>query len=83
MTVHNTTSLSSSSNIYIEEPKTENLKESCKMKAITDFKVVRGLGKGAFGQVYMVKDTTDCTCLSNKEKLYAMKIILKDSIKSP
>ena len=53
------------------------------MKAITDFKVVRGLGKGAFGQVYMVKDTTDCTCLSNKEKLYAMKIILKDSIKSP
>jgi hypothetical protein len=26
-------------------------------KAITDFKVVRGLGKGAFGQVFMVKDT--------------------------
>jgi hypothetical protein len=27
------------------------------VKAITDFKVVRGLGKGAFGQVFMVKDT--------------------------
>ena len=29
------------------------------MKAITDFKVVRGLGKGAFGQVFMVKDVTN------------------------
>jgi hypothetical protein len=28
-------------------------------KNITDFKVVRGLGKGAFGQVFMVKDTQE------------------------
>ena len=29
---------------------------SSKPKVITDFKVVRGLGRGAFGQVYMVRD---------------------------
>lgn len=32
-------------------------KQQRQVKAITDFKVVRGLGKGAFGQVFMVKDT--------------------------
>jgi|LakMenEpi03Aug12_release.lakeMendotaPanAssembly.Ray.scaffolds.fasta_scaffold526696_1 hypothetical protein len=32
-------------------------KQQRAVKAITDFKVVRGLGKGAFGQVFMVKDT--------------------------
>ena len=30
-----------------------------KHKTITDFKVVRGLGRGAFGQVFMVKDVTE------------------------
>ncbi len=28
-------------------------------KSISDFKVVRGLGRGAFGQVFMVRDTTE------------------------
>ena len=30
-----------------------------KHKVITDFKVVRGLGRGAFGQVYMVRDVIE------------------------
>ena len=33
--------------------KTDTLTQS---KYITDFAIVRGLGKGAFGQVYMVRD---------------------------
>jgi len=28
-------------------------------KSIGDFKVVRGLGRGAFGQVFMVRDTIE------------------------
>lgn len=30
--------------------------ESGQPKSINDFLVVRGLGRGAFGQVYLVKD---------------------------
>lgn len=50
---------------FYHRAQSKSLEPSCKMaekqeravKAITDFKVVRGLGKGAFGQVFMVKDT--------------------------
>ena len=34
-------------------------------KNISDFKVVRGLGRGAFGQVFMVKDTTESKQTNN------------------
>ena len=41
------------------------------------------MGKGAFGQVFMVKDTANGKKTIDLEKMYAMKIILKESIKSP
>ena len=33
-------------------------------KSISNFKVVRGLGRGAFGQVFMVRDTTESNITS-------------------
>jgi serine/threonine protein kinase len=41
---------------------------------------VRGLGKGAFGQVFMVKDTQESKIVKDLDRFYAMKIIHKDSI---
>lgn len=35
-------------------------------KFITDFTIVRGLGKGAFGQVYMVRDNSKSILLLTK-----------------
>jgi hypothetical protein len=37
-----------------------------KQKVITDFKVVRGLGRGAFGQVYMVRDIIESSYRSKQ-----------------
>jgi hypothetical protein len=37
--------------------KKENLQnKKNSQKSITEFKIIRGLGKGAYGQVFMVKD---------------------------
>lgn len=49
-------------------------------KNISNFKVVRGLGRGAFGQVYMVKDQCNSTCAFTLESFYAMKTIPKQRI---
>lgn len=64
-----------------------NLKEcsqeqSSNQKSIQDFEVVRGLGKGAFGQVFLVKEKSKSSKLFYLDKCYAMKIISKDKVKS-
>jgi serine/threonine protein kinase len=41
---------------------------------------VRGLGRGAFGQVFMVKDTQESNIFKDLDRFYAMKIINKDTI---
>lgn len=51
-------------------------------KSIGDFTVVRGLGKGAFGQVYLVKDKEKSIPMSNSDRCYAMKIISKEKVRS-
>ena len=53
MTSQNTESFYEANECDLQDQEAEQKKES---KSITDFEVVRGLGKGAFGQVYLVKD---------------------------
>ncbi len=47
-----------------------------------DFQILGDLGKGSFGQVYMVKDEEKRINISNVEKFYAMKIIPKTKIQT-
>lgn len=51
-------------------------------KNISDFKVIRVLGQGSFGKVMLVEDKEDSKTIVKIEKMYAMKIILKSSIRT-
>jgi serine/threonine protein kinase len=51
-------------------------------KNITDFKIIRSLGRGSFGQVYMVKDDLKGNSPNRVGKFYAMKIISKTKIQT-
>lgn len=42
-------------------------------KTIKDFQVVRGLGKGAFGRVYMIKERQDQQPLSLDQDILSLK----------
>jgi hypothetical protein len=83
MDKNDTTAESSSSGKYSNESETEIeikqiVKEGCEKPDPSHFEILKVLGQGSFGKVFLVKKTTS----TDAGTLYAMKVLRKATLKS-